>query len=257
MKATLIVVEGAKPARVRLQLPTTIGRSERAKLKLRASLVSRTHCEIYQDGNELRIRDLGSSNGTKVNNERILQPTLLKTDDLIKIGAVVFRVLCDPNPSLADTVELVGQSDSKTSDSTPSESPNVKPAADAPLDIGDTQSDFDLEKPASETVQPASLDTADPAFGDFTSDSPNDDDVILAEAIDDAELAQAGPAVIRYEERDEGSVIHVEEAADFLRNLDTAPQAGESAIEELQDIESDRVEMGDSALDDFFKGLDD
>ena len=60
-----------------------------------------------------------------------------------------------------------------------------------------------------------------------------------------------------YEEGDEGSVIHIEEAADFLRTLGSDdPQVGKSALEDLHEIEPDRVESGDSKLDNFFDNLD-
>jgi pSer/pThr/pTyr-binding forkhead associated (FHA) protein len=98
MKATLIVVNGAKPARVPLKLPTVIGRNHRAKLKLRASLVSRTHCELVEDDGKLFVRDLGSSNGTYVNDGRIQYRTELFTDDFLRVGPVTFRVLFDCEP---------------------------------------------------------------------------------------------------------------------------------------------------------------
>ena len=74
MRATLIVVAGAKRKRIVLRLPTAIGRGSRADLKLRASDVSRTHCKIYEDNGSLLVRDLGSSNGTKVNGRRFKKP---------------------------------------------------------------------------------------------------------------------------------------------------------------------------------------
>ena len=259
MKVTLIVVEGAKPARVPLQLPTTIGRSERAKLKLRASLVSRTHCELYQDGKDLRVRDLGSSNGTKVNGERILAPTAINTDDLIQIGPVVLRVLCDKASSLADT----DPSDAPTG-LTPVASPEspATGASDSGFVEADPEDQFQLEKPAG-SDEAGQIPVADDA--DSGSDKPtdsdasasDDEDVILAEAVLEPDESSEPPVVVTYAEGDEGSVIHIEEAADFLRTLGSDdPQVGESALEDLHEIEPDRVESGDSKLDNFFDNLD-
>ncbi len=258
MKVTLIVVEGAKPTRVPLQLPTTIGRSDRAKLKLRASLVSRTHCELYQDGDDLRIRDLGSSNGTKVNGEKILAPTAISTDDLIQIGPVVLRVLCDRESSLADIEPM----DTATgiAPAVPLES-SATEQADSGVIAADMEEQFQLEKPADsgEDDRIPVVDDADGGSERLTDSdaSIDDEDVILAEVVHEPEGSSEPPVVVTYEESDEGSVIHIEEAADFLRTLGSEdPQVGESALEDLHEIEPDRVDSGDSKLDNFFDNLD-
>lgn len=95
MNAKLVVVKGAKDATIRLRLPTIIGRSPEASVKVPSSLVSRKHCEIASSGGELVVRDLGSANGTYVNDERIDEPTLLFEDDLLRVGPVVMRVSPD------------------------------------------------------------------------------------------------------------------------------------------------------------------
>jgi pSer/pThr/pTyr-binding forkhead associated (FHA) protein len=101
MKAKLIVVGGdAKAAEVKLKLPTVIGRGREANLTLPHPLVSRKHCEIFEDNGKLCVRDLGSLNGTYVNNERITDATSLPSGDLLTVGAVTFRaVYGDPAAS--------------------------------------------------------------------------------------------------------------------------------------------------------------
>lgn len=50
--------------------------------------VSREHCEITQEGNRLRVRDLNSSYGTYLaNNERIYGSALIRSEDLLLIGS--------------------------------------------------------------------------------------------------------------------------------------------------------------------------
>jgi hypothetical protein len=92
MNAKLLVVKGAKKATIRLRLPTIIGRSSAAAVKVPSSLVSRQHCEIAVSGGELVVRDLGSANGTFVNDERIDAPTLLFEEDLLRVGPVLMRI---------------------------------------------------------------------------------------------------------------------------------------------------------------------
>lgn len=94
MKAKLIVVGGdAKSAEIKLKLPTVIGRGREANLTLPHPLVSRKHCELFENCGKLWVRDLGSLNGTYVNNERIADSTLLPSGDLLTVGAVTFRAV--------------------------------------------------------------------------------------------------------------------------------------------------------------------
>lgn len=102
MKVKLVVVEGAKPTQMFLKLPTIIGRSSDAKIKLRHSIVSREHCKLYESDQKIIVRDLGSSNGTFVNDRRTEEPTVLNTNDLLRIGPVTLRAVVQ-NSEHADT----------------------------------------------------------------------------------------------------------------------------------------------------------
>lgn len=95
MKAKLVVVGGeAKAAEVNLKLPTIIGRGREAPLTLPHPLVSRQHCEIFEQNGQLVVRDLGSLNGTFINNERITE-AVLPNGELLTIGTVTFRAVYD------------------------------------------------------------------------------------------------------------------------------------------------------------------
>ena len=52
-------------------LPFKVGRREAAHLTLSSDLVSKDHAEIYADKRGLRVRDLGSTNGTFINHQRV------------------------------------------------------------------------------------------------------------------------------------------------------------------------------------------
>ncbi|MEN6449286.1 MAG: FHA domain-containing protein [Thermoguttaceae bacterium] len=56
---------------ISLKLPTVIGRGGDATLKIAHRMISRRHCEIYDAGGLLMIRDLGSLNGTVVGGQRV------------------------------------------------------------------------------------------------------------------------------------------------------------------------------------------
>lgn len=63
-----------------------IGRSSDCQLILDDDYVSTRHARLYLDGRNYAIADLGSTNGTYVNNERIAAPTQVGLSDTIRIG---------------------------------------------------------------------------------------------------------------------------------------------------------------------------
>ncbi|MGC9398145.1 MAG: FHA domain-containing protein [Anaerolineae bacterium] len=64
----------------------TIGRDPGNHIHLNHPTVSRQHAEIVQQGSAQLIRDLGSSNGTFLNGQRVTQGTRLTMGDVIQIG---------------------------------------------------------------------------------------------------------------------------------------------------------------------------
>ena len=86
-----------------LNLPITIGRGDECKLRIPLSSISRKHCELSIEDDELRVRDLRSSNGTFVNKDRVTDRELIP-GDLISVGPVVFVVKIDGFPKIIDPV---------------------------------------------------------------------------------------------------------------------------------------------------------
>ena len=95
IQAKLIVVEGATEAEISLKLPTIVGRSGQAPLKVRTSVVSREHCRLFEKNGSLFVEDLHSSNGTFVNEEKITTATEIATGDFLKVGPVTLEVFCE------------------------------------------------------------------------------------------------------------------------------------------------------------------
>lgn len=98
MKATLIRNDSrAKPQEFPLEeFPVLIGRSPEADIQLDDQWVSRFHCAIDECGGTLVIRDLGSQNGTLVNDSSIRETQLLPGDQFI-VGLAAFRVEYEPS----------------------------------------------------------------------------------------------------------------------------------------------------------------
>jgi len=97
LSVKLVVVGGdAKSKEVQLKLPTVIGRGrEGVSLTLPHKLVSRQHTELFEKSGQLFVRDMGSLNGTYVNNQRISESQPLKPNELLTLGNVTFRAVYD------------------------------------------------------------------------------------------------------------------------------------------------------------------
>lgn len=75
-------------------LPNTIktmGRAPRADFIVEAALVSRLHCQFALTDEGLTVQDLGSTNGTFVNDRKIEQASLT-AGDRVRVGRVEFTV---------------------------------------------------------------------------------------------------------------------------------------------------------------------
>jgi pSer/pThr/pTyr-binding forkhead associated (FHA) protein len=94
MSFQLVVVRGRSSAAAhRIGSGVTVaGRQDGCQLVIRSSQVSRRHCEIVESDGRLAVRDLGSANGTFVNDERVEGRRELKVGDELMIGDIKFRV---------------------------------------------------------------------------------------------------------------------------------------------------------------------
>jgi pSer/pThr/pTyr-binding forkhead associated (FHA) protein len=76
---------------------TVIGRRHDCDLCIPLKTVSRKHCQLHQDKETLKIRDLGSRSGTFLNGKRI-DEAAVKAGDYIKIGPLTFGLQIDGQP---------------------------------------------------------------------------------------------------------------------------------------------------------------
>ncbi|HYE33159.1 MAG TPA: FHA domain-containing protein [Methylomirabilota bacterium] len=78
----------------KLELPqgfTQVGRNPTNELRIGDASVSAFHCEVEVTASEVTIRDLGSTNGTFINGERVSEAAL-KPGQFLKLGAVEFKL---------------------------------------------------------------------------------------------------------------------------------------------------------------------
>ena len=71
----------------------TIGRSPVCELSLDDTYLSSRHARVANDDGDLSIEDLGSTNGTYVNQELIKGRVHLERGDIIQVGGVLFEVV--------------------------------------------------------------------------------------------------------------------------------------------------------------------
>jgi hypothetical protein len=71
----------------------TIGRSSSSDMVIADSEASRIHAEVSRVGGALSVRDLGSTNGTRVNDRIIEASTILSAGDVIRIGNTEISVV--------------------------------------------------------------------------------------------------------------------------------------------------------------------
>ncbi|WP_437192451.1 FHA domain-containing protein [Planctomicrobium sp. SH527] len=101
MIAQLVPIDGSQPISI-IRDVTLVGRKEGiCDVILQSSSISKLHCAIAKTDGLLFFRDLGSTNGTKVNGQRVMRGALLPGDELC-FANLRFRVHLGPGKPLAN-----------------------------------------------------------------------------------------------------------------------------------------------------------
>src|SRR5438067_13878093 len=112
MRAQLIPLDGGGPIEILKDL-VVVGRKEECDLRLEHKSVSKMHCVIVKTDGLLLVRDLGSTNGTRVNGTRVRRAALLPSDQLA-IANFKFKVDFGPDqPPPVSPSERTQQIDAK------------------------------------------------------------------------------------------------------------------------------------------------
>jgi diguanylate cyclase (GGDEF)-like protein len=96
--ACLVVIYGEDLGR-RVPLgtePTVLGRSSKCDVQIDQESVSRNHCRVSFNGKTYSMRDLGSTNGTYVNDE-LIDEINLRDGDQIKVGRTILKFITGGN----------------------------------------------------------------------------------------------------------------------------------------------------------------
>lgn len=176
-----------------------IGREQDCHLRPSNESVSRHHCAITIDDYSVRVRDLGSSNGTSLNGKRIIGVQEAEPNDKLTVGNLEFEIVFSKagSPVVSGVSEKGGTSFTLDEFTLEEIEPNTKPHADTAVMVGgDTAvipaselnpsqekiaDDADSQGAASEPA------TSEPA-ADSSAESP-------ADATDDPVIPEAAPPV--------------------------------------------------------------
>ena len=99
MSAFVIQSGKYRGKRLRLNEPElVVGRDESCRIRLSSEEVSRFHCVIRKTDAGWTVRDLGSSNGTYVNQAAVDDEYRLQGGDLLSVGPMTLQFIDASNP---------------------------------------------------------------------------------------------------------------------------------------------------------------
>ena len=78
-----------------------VGRHPDCDVRINSRKISRRHCCIAQIGNRLLVRDLGSTNGIRINDRRVPEATLAP-NDIISIAHLRYQYVLEDNGGQSD-----------------------------------------------------------------------------------------------------------------------------------------------------------
>jgi len=82
----------SEPVRTFSRMEIFIGRDPQNDLQLNDETISARHARIFLSNSLWMVEDSLSTNGTFLNNEKILSPTALVEDDIIRCGKINIRI---------------------------------------------------------------------------------------------------------------------------------------------------------------------
>ena len=124
---------------------TLIGRRSNCDLHVPITSVSKRHCQLNQHQGVIKIRDLGSRNGTYLNSKRV-EEAEVKAGDYIRVGPLTFALQIDGQPE----------------NITAPQSGAKKPPKEKPLPDDSKTTDLDMFAELDEADELDDLDDFDP-----------------------------------------------------------------------------------------------
>jgi pSer/pThr/pTyr-binding forkhead associated (FHA) protein len=88
----VVYADGAKPRTVKLSASMVVGRSPDCELLIDDTYASQQHARLFGKGGAWYVEDLGSTNGTYVNDQKLASPAMIQPGDRIRVGTTVLEL---------------------------------------------------------------------------------------------------------------------------------------------------------------------
>lgn len=230
----VVLAPDSKKGSFAVRLPIIVGRSEEAKFRIQQDRVSRKHCEFFAADGRVFVRDLGSTNGTFLEDEQV--PTSAKvpvpSGAVVRVGSLVFRVDYAEEAAAAVAPDV----DDETLGATEAgEEGDVAGVNLEPTEEAEEQPAF-VEEPPEEA--------AEPAF-------PNAETEPQPEAADLDAALQGLPAATEDAPPDAEGFAFLGSMAEET----SKPDAGDEIQWPAAEADAEAEAPDDDKLGDFFKGL--
>jgi len=233
-----------------LSKPTTVlGRGHGCGLRIPLSSVSREHCQVEVRNDGVWLSDLGSSNGTFYNGDRVVE-SKLDAGDTIMIGPVHFTVVIDGDPSSVEPVATVLEDGGDAGVTAAAEESSGLDIADSgllgPAEVGedsgvellgdDSGIDFDEAPAPAPAAAPAAAASADDSGGlQFLDDDAEDSGELSGLQLDDDDEPAPAPAA-KAAAPEASDAISDDDLADLIAD-DGSDDSGELSGLQLDDDE--------------------
>ena len=88
----VIRAEGSKARTVPVSGNMVLGRAPECELALDDTFVSQQHARLFAKNGSWYVEDLGSTNGTFVNDQRLSSPAMVQPGDRVRVGTTVLEL---------------------------------------------------------------------------------------------------------------------------------------------------------------------
>ena len=93
--ASIVVVhepDGARPRTFKLAASMLVGRAPECDIRVSDTYASQQHARLFGRGGGWYVEDLGSTNGTFVNDQRLAAPAMVQPGDRIRVGTTTMEL---------------------------------------------------------------------------------------------------------------------------------------------------------------------
>ena len=84
--------DGARPRSFKLAASLQVGRAPECEIRLDDTYVSQMHARLFGKNGKWYVEDLGSTNGTFVNDQKLAAPAQVEPGDRIRVGTTVLEL---------------------------------------------------------------------------------------------------------------------------------------------------------------------